>query len=92
MLFVSRTNLPEDLEYLQELLETSNRYKSIDLNEGRTEDYSKPWEKLEEGPMYIKIDDDVVSTEFGTWDVLWISKDRCRFSSKTVRLGPWSPP
>ncbi|KAI9887603.1 MAG: hypothetical protein M1823_000587 [Watsoniomyces obsoletus] len=65
VLFVSRTDIQEDRDYLQELLKTSKRYRSIDLNEGRTEDYSKPWEKLEDGPMYIKIDDDVIFIEDG---------------------------
>ncbi|KAI9756356.1 MAG: hypothetical protein M1815_003779 [Lichina confinis] len=63
VVFFSRTNVPEDLEYLEYLLTTTASYVKVESSNGRSQDYSKPWETLLDGPIYIKIDDDVVYME-----------------------------
>lgn len=60
VIFFVRTEIVEDLEYLDSLLTTTSSYTKVNLDEGRSGNYSKPWETMEVGPMYIKIDDDVV--------------------------------
>lgn len=56
--FVVNTDREEDIEYLDKLMETEALYKKIIIsNLG----YNEVWkEGVEEGNMYIKIDDDIV--------------------------------
>ena len=59
---MKNTNKKADLEYLDEILASSPRYKMIDLTgEGvGFVGYANAWGHLERGKLYFKIDDDVV--------------------------------
>jgi hypothetical protein len=59
---VRNTEQPDDLKYLAEILQSSSRYKMIDLSEEGTGfvGYANAWGHMERGKLYIKIDDDVV--------------------------------
>jgi hypothetical protein len=61
--WVQNTNKKEDLEYLEEILASSPRYKKIDLSREGVGfvGYANAWGHLERGKLYFKIDDDVVS-------------------------------
>lgn len=52
----------EDLAYLDEILASSDRYKTVDLSEEGIgfEGYEHAWGHLERGKLYVKIDDDIV--------------------------------
>ena len=57
--WVVNTDKAHDIQYLDDLLETSDAYKKITLP---SLGYNSVWEHaVERGPMYIKIDDDMVS-------------------------------
>ena len=57
--WVVNTDNQEDIAYLDKLVNTSEKYKKIDLP---SLGYNSVWEHaVESGPMYIKIDDDIVS-------------------------------
>lgn len=59
VLWAVNTDKPEDLDYLDGLIQTSERYRKVELPEGG---YKSIWANaVEDGPMYIKIDDDMVS-------------------------------
>ena len=65
---MQNTNKKADLEYLDEVLATSPRYKKIDLTDEGVGfvGYEKAWGHLERGKLYFKIDDDVVNFPFPT--------------------------
>ena len=57
--WVVNTDKAEAIQYLDDLLETSDAYKKIDIPEHT---YNSVWEHaVERDHMYIKIDDDMVS-------------------------------
>jgi len=60
--WVQNTDKKDDLEYLDEILASSPRYKKIDLTgEGvGFVGYANAWGHLERGSLYFKVDDDVV--------------------------------
>ena len=64
--WVQNTNKKDDLEYLEEILASSSKYKKIDLTgEGvGFVGYANAWGHLERGKLYFKIDDDVVRLHF----------------------------
>ena len=63
--FLARTNKVEDLDWLDELVTTSNSYSRVNLTEDGQDasnvNYGKVWDVVEPGVLYVKIDDDVVS-------------------------------
>jgi hypothetical protein len=80
--WVQNTDKKEDLEYLEEILASSPRYRKIDLTgEGvGFIGYANAWGHLERGKLYFKIDDDIVSLS------LEVSEMRFR-SDRTIRSG-----
>lgn len=59
VLWAVNTHEAEDLKYLEELIKTSENYKKVDLPQ---DGYKAIWANaVEDGPMYIKIDDDMAS-------------------------------
>ena len=60
--WVRNTEDQEDLAYLQEILDSSPRYKMIDLSQEGVgfAGYNNAFGHLERGKLYVKIDDDVV--------------------------------
>lgn len=56
------TEKKEDLEYLQEILGSSPRYKMVDLSQEGVgfAGYNNAWGHMERGKLYVKIDDDVI--------------------------------
>jgi hypothetical protein len=60
--WVRNTEQPEDLAYLQEILDSSPRYKVVDLSQEGTGSagYNNAWGHMERGKLYVKIDDDVI--------------------------------
>jgi hypothetical protein len=58
--WVKNTDNHKDLEYLEEIMASSQRYKVIELKGTGFVGYGQAWEKLEPGSLYVKIDDDVV--------------------------------
>jgi len=58
--WVKNTDKEPDLEYLDEILASSPRYKKIELEGVGFIGYGYAWSHLERGNLYIKIDDDVV--------------------------------
>ena len=58
--WVKNTAKEKDLEYLDEILASSPRYKKIDLDAVGFIGYNSAWSHLERGALYFKIDDDVV--------------------------------
>jgi hypothetical protein len=88
--WVQNTDRTADLEYLDEILLSSPRYKKIDLSsEGIGFDgYANAWRHLERGKLYLKIDDDVVRAirkTFGCFFVLMI----LRSGSPTILFRAW---
>ena len=60
--FVVNTEKTEDINWLDDLVNTRNEYKKVELGEaekGRN-GYNAVWATVEEENMYIKIDDDIV--------------------------------
>lgn len=59
VIFVVRTDDEDDLKYLEDLLPTVPEYRKYEAK-GRRRKYKDAWDVVENGTMYIKIDDDVV--------------------------------
>ena len=62
--WVQNTHRKSDLEYLEEILASSSRYKKVDVTKDGAAGfagYGNAWAHLERGKIYVKIDDDVVS-------------------------------
>ena len=64
--FLARTNNIDDLNWLDELVTTSDSYSRVNLTDAGQDaskvNYGEVWDVVEQGVMYVKIDDDVVST------------------------------
>ncbi|KIW66734.1 hypothetical protein PV04_06034 [Phialophora macrospora] len=58
--WVKNTDNSEDLKYLEAILASSPRYKTVELEGVGFVGYGQAWGKLERGSLYVKIDDDVV--------------------------------
>ncbi|RMZ79670.1 hypothetical protein DV738_g3177, partial [Chaetothyriales sp. CBS 135597] len=54
------TDVEEDLEYLDQLVDEHPTYRTLKLPEGTKNAYNYAWAQLERGKFYIKLDDDVV--------------------------------
>lgn len=65
VVFLTRTDNADDLQYLDELVHTSPGYSRRNLteynNRASAVTYGQAWDVVERGTMYIKIDDDIVS-------------------------------
>ena len=61
---MARTDNEDDLAYLNNLIETTKSYTRHNLTDGSGRagkiSYGTAWDVVEEGTMYIKIDDDIV--------------------------------
>ncbi|KAL8708851.1 MAG: hypothetical protein Q9220_006307 [cf. Caloplaca sp. 1 TL-2023] len=67
VIFLARTDVVEDLEYLERLVEETEGYTRHNVTEsgGRASKvtYGQAWEVVERETMYVKIDDDVTFIE-----------------------------
>jgi hypothetical protein len=61
VIFVIRTEMRQDLDWLEVLLQTSPEYTTYKLAHGRNGAYADSWNLVQNKTIYIKIDDDVVS-------------------------------
>ena len=60
VIFVVRTDIKEDLDWLEQQLPHTPEYTKWEGAKGRGGRYADAWNVVEKGTMYIKIDDDVV--------------------------------
>ena len=60
VIWIVRTNSSEDVAWLDVLLHTEADYKKWDVKFNDTGDYRSAYDRVENGTMYIKIDDDIV--------------------------------
>ena len=58
--WVRNTNTKDDVDYLHDLIASNPAYKQIEIKETGFIGYGLAWSTLEEGAIYVKIDDDVV--------------------------------
>lgn len=58
--WIRNTDNPQDLEYLDQILSHSARYKQFPQDKTGDQGYGEAWSRLEPGRIYVKIDDDVV--------------------------------
>lgn len=58
--WVRNTGIKEDVDYLHEIIDNNPAYKQIEIKETGFVGYGLAWTTLEEGAIYVKIDDDVV--------------------------------
>lgn len=58
--WVRNTGIKEDVDYLKEIIEKNPAYKLIEIKETGFIGYGLAWTTLQEGVIYVKIDDDVV--------------------------------
>lgn len=58
--WVRNTDTKEDVDYLHELIENHSAYKLVEIKEHGFVGYGLAWSTLEEGAIYLKVDDDVV--------------------------------
>ena len=62
MLFIIRTDKVKDLIWVGEHVDEVPEYSKTFAAKGRNGDYTDAWEVVQNGTMYIKIDDDVVGS------------------------------
>lgn len=62
--FVVNTDRIDDIKYLDKLVEAEDLYKRVDIEAHGSQQagYQRIWKTVEKQHMYIKIDDDIVST------------------------------
>lgn len=58
--WVKNTDRPEDVKYLEEIVASNPAYKQVLIKETGFIGYGLAWSTLQEGALYVKIDDDVV--------------------------------
>jgi len=58
--WVRNTDTKDDVDYLHKLIASNPSYKQIEIKETGFIGYGLAWSTLEEGAIYVKIDDDVV--------------------------------
>ena len=66
MQFVVKTDDAEDIEWLDQLVDTSSSYRKVDLPDTDV-NFGQVWNVVERGTMYVKIDDDVVWISLSRW-------------------------
>jgi hypothetical protein len=91
VIFAVNTDNEGDLEYLDELIAMSPKYRKhvSGYAEYAQGSWSGSWEPVEHGNIYIKIDDDVV-WEFLGFKYARSTNHSSSSSSKTTRLSPLS--
>ena len=57
--FVMKTDIPEDIEYIETLV-SQNEVYDIAVTDSVDKGFSQLWTSVEKGKYYVKIDDDVV--------------------------------
>lgn len=60
VIFVAKTDVQEDLDFLDELLASEPKYYSVHRVNSTGGDYSKMYSVCERGNVYVKIDDDIL--------------------------------
>jgi hypothetical protein len=60
VVWIMRTNSSADIAWLDTLLTTESAYTKWDVN-WNNGDYRGAYDRIQNGTMYIKIDDDIVS-------------------------------
>lgn len=88
VIFVAKTDNQDDLSYLKQLVQTSDKYSAEYHNE-KGLDFSQMYSACKRGNIYVKIDDDVVrsmSLHRGAYLKLMTSSS----SSKTQLSDPLS--
>ncbi|KAK5409495.1 hypothetical protein LTR06_007068 [Exophiala xenobiotica] len=58
--WIRNTDNEHDLQYLDEILTQSDRYKQVYQEKTKDQGYSDAWSKLEPGHIYVKVDDDLI--------------------------------
>lgn len=58
--WVKNTGFPEDVKFLEEIVASNPAYKQLSIKETGYVGYGLAWSTLQEGAIYVKIDDDVV--------------------------------
>ncbi|KAJ9644215.1 uncharacterized protein PV06_05197 [Exophiala oligosperma] len=58
--WIRNTDNEADLQYLDEILIQTPRYKQVHQERTKDQGYSDAWSKLDPGQIYVKIDDDLV--------------------------------
>lgn len=61
VIFIARTKTYQDLAWLDALVETTPSYRRHNISSFGIGDYRTAWRVVQNGTMYIKIDDDIVS-------------------------------
>ena len=64
VIFVLRTEVEEDISWLEQLVQTTPEYTRYNMAKGRNGEYGDSWDLVQNGTTYIKIDDDTVSWLF----------------------------
>jgi hypothetical protein len=64
VLFVVRTDARKDLVWLGDLVDSVPEYSKTFAVKGRYGDYTDAWKVVQNGVLYVKIDDDVVRSAF----------------------------
>lgn len=66
VIFLARTDDVDDLAWLDQLVATSDGYTRHNLTENNENaskvSYGDTWDIVERGTLYVKFDDDIVST------------------------------
>jgi hypothetical protein len=83
VVWIVRTNSSEDVAWLDVLLSTESDYKKWDVKFNDTGDYRSAYDRVENGTMYIKIDDDIVRLRASL-----SSTNSGRYSSRTPPSQP----
>jgi hypothetical protein len=81
VIWIVRTNRTEDVAWLDVLLSTESDYKKWDVKFNETGDYRSAYDRVENGTMYIKIDDDIVILPSR---ILFMTANTGRYSWKTA--------
>ncbi|MCJ1369199.1 hypothetical protein MMC20_000408 [Loxospora ochrophaea] len=63
VIFVTKTDDVDDLEYLDHLLRTNPKYSASTRNDTKHGKYGHMWSSCQKGVLYIKMDDDMVFFE-----------------------------
>lgn len=66
VVFVAKTEVQEDLDFLDELLASEPKYYSVHRVNSTGGDYSKMYSVCERGNVYVKIDDDILFIDDST--------------------------
>jgi hypothetical protein len=90
VVWIVRTNNTEHLAWLEVLLQTEEAYTKWNVTYTKNNDYRTAYDRIENGTMYVKMDDDIVSTlnMHSCESIVVLTESRC--SSKTPSFQPLS--